>query len=107
MTKYTEINGIYFETHKSKHAQNMIYCHLKHYSNKDLYNHYEKPSDLKIAIYNEWLDWYLENDSSLAFFEVTNASIFQFTIGCILLNDKNEYIGYIRITKEHNYLYLI
>ena len=103
--KYTNINGIDFETHKSKRTKEMIDWHMKNYLNRDLYDHYEKPSNSKLEIYKNWLDWYLSTDYVLAF-EVTSANIFGFTLGCVLVEPKTiKIIGYIRITKEHNYLY--
>ena len=107
MTKYTNINGVDFETIKSSKTQNMIDYHMKYFMHRDLYFYYEKPSDIKREIYLKWLKWYLDRDNTVTFFEVINGSPFNFSIGAILLDEYNEPIGYIKITKCHNYLYLI
>ena len=63
-------------------------------------------TDEQKAIFEEWRKWY-KNTDSLIMFEVTSYNTFSFTLGCLLYDENLEYIGYIRITSAHNYLYLV
>ena len=106
--KYTKINGVYFETIKSKKTEAMINYHDKNFNHRDLSDYYEKPSEAKRAIYTDWIRWYLEADETIYNFEITSANTFGFTFGGLFVDSETfEIIGYIRITKEHNRLYLI
>lgn len=103
--KFTEINGEQFETVKSKHAEKMIENHMKYYNGRTLNNYYQKPSQIKKKIYEYWREWAI--DPHIWAFEVINGSCFMFSIGAIYRNDLGDAIGYIRITKDHNRLFLI
>lgn len=106
MTKYTEIGGIAFETIKSSKTQGMIDYHVQNFSYKDLFDIYAKPSDIKKRIFEEWREWYLNTDGVYRF-EVTSGSSHAFTI-CAIYRDVEtlDVIGFIRITKDHNRLYV-
>lgn len=107
MTKYTNINGMEFETIKPKSwSVEKAIEKLAQSKRNTLYDHYERPSSDKIGIYEEWRDWALE--SPVSCFTVSSANTWQFTIECILYDPETDLdIGLIRITKAHNYLYLI
>ena len=106
MIKYTEIGGIAFETIKSSKTQDMIDYHVKNFACRDLSDFYVKPSDIKKRIYEEWREWYLNTDGVYRF-EVTSGSSHVFTI-CAIYRDEEtlDAIGFIRITKGHDRLYV-
>lgn len=104
MKKEIEINGEMFEIIRSKYTPELIENHWKNYSGKTLDNFYQKPSEIKKAIYADWREW--ASDPCIWAFEVISGSHFCFSLGAILKNDKGYDIGYIKITKAHNYLYL-
>lgn len=104
MRKQIEINGEMFEIIKSKYTTKLIENHWKNYSGKTLDYYYQKPSEIKKAIYSEWREW--SSDLCIWAFEVTSGNAFAFSLGAILKNEHGNDIGYIRITKAHNYLYL-
>lgn len=104
----TEIIGGYcFEVIRSKHTDRMIEQHGYDYLNRtSLYDFYDNPSSYKIAIWDEWQEWYKNNDcvTNLA---VIAGSTYAFTIGAFYIDPETlEILGYFRITRDHNYLYL-
>ena len=102
MTKYTTINGVEFETYKSKYTQGLIDNH----KTKTLWQCYEKPSKIKESIYYDWLEWFEQTDNVYEF-GITSSCWNNFTLGGIVFDkETGEDIGYIRITKCHNRLYL-
>lgn len=104
MTKFMEINGEMFEVIKSKYTPELIERHWKYYSGRTLDHYYQKPSAIKKAIFEEWRDW--SSDPCVWAFEVISGSHFFFSLGAILKNEHGYDIGYIKITKAHNYLYV-
>ena len=107
MTKYTEINGIQFETHKSKYAYKAVKRIKENYNGKDLYSYYEKPSAIKQEIWREWRIWAFETQC-ISQFEVCSGSCFKFAIHGIYYDLKTlKPLGFIYITKTYNRLYLI
>ena len=104
MKKQMEINGKMFEVIKSKYTEKMIENHWKNYSSKTLDYYYQKPSEIKKEIYAYWRDW--SSDPCVWAFEVISGSCSCFSLGAILKNEHGYDIGYIKITKAHNYLYL-
>ena len=105
MTKYTDINGIDFETHKSKYTKSMIEKHLNK-PIKLLDDCYEKPSSTKRAIYNG-IHRLFGNTKNITRLSVTSYNTFAFTMSALYLDEiTGEIIGYIRITKDHNILYI-
>lgn len=68
----------------------------------DLYNHYKKPSGIKLAIWHDWCDWAAINN---AYLQVRSANTNFFTIeGLLWYNGKFYYID---ITSTHNWLFPI
>lgn len=104
MKKQIEINGEMFEIIRSKYTQNMIENHWKNYSGRTLDNFYQKPSEIKKAIYADWREW--SSDPQIWAFEVISGNWNNFSIGAIFRDEHGNEIGYIKITKSHNYLYL-
>lgn len=76
---------------------------------RSLHHYYEKPSQSKISIYNEWRDWLIDVANSrfgrATNFGVSSANTFQFTLTFRLEWLDNIYVGY--ITRDHNRLYLL
>ena len=102
MTKFTTINGVEFETYKSKYARTNRIMH----NPKRLEDCYDRPSHTKERIYYDWLDWFDQTENVYSF-GVTSYNIFQFTLGGNLFDlETGEDIGYIQITRDHNRLYL-
>ena len=101
MTKYTTINGVDFETYKSKVTKQNIW-----HNPKRLDECYDRPSEYKIEIYYDWLDWFDQTENVYSF-GITSYNIYQFTLGGVLFDlETGEDIGYIKITRDHNRLYL-
>lgn len=105
--KTLEIGGEFFEVIRSKHTDGYINYHLRNYDERDLFDFYENPSYIKQRIFNDWYDWFVDN-SCVDKLEVIGGSCFTFSIGAIYCNPETyEILGYFRITKDHNRLYLL
>lgn len=70
----------------------------------DLYRIYKKPSEIKLAIWNDWVDW-ANHCIFVPYIQVRGGNPNFFTIEGLILIDATWY--YIEITKSHNYLYPI
>ena len=106
MSKITVLNDETFETIKSKKTMNYI-NYLDNHLHKDLYDCYERPSNIKQEIYNYWMNWCYEMFPNVSMFGITSYNTFCFTLGGILYDDNDNILGYIEISKCHNRLYLI
>ena len=106
MTKYMTINGVKFELIKTPKTKDLI-AHWR-YAGRTLNDCYEKPSQIKREIYDEWLEWYYGADYVQAF-GVASYNGFNFTIGALLIGENMAGfpIGYIQITKTHNRIYML
>ena len=60
---------------------------------------YDKPSSTKIAIWNDWLKWFMQFDEW--HFGVSSYNGFMFTIEGVICDNDNWYKIY--ITKTHNF----
>lgn len=85
--------------------------YMARYSGMDLLSFYNKPSDIKCAIYNDWCNWSTESrldnksDDSVEYMQVASANCMSFTIDALVF-DKYGFIKYmLHITKAHNYVY--
>lgn len=108
MTKYTTLCGVDFETIKSKKTQQMIDVHCERWPRySSLADCYDRPSDAKRAIYDEWMQWSYDMFPDVSQFGITSYNTFDFTLGGLLFDSDDNLLGYIRITKAHNYLYLL
>ena len=107
--KTLEIGGEFFEVIRSKMTEQMIECHNHDYlGRKTLYDYYVNPSAIKIGIWEDWREWQAENWPMVSNMRVTSASCSTFSIGAIYSDPETyEVLGYFRITKEHNRLYLL
>ena len=106
--KTMEINGEVFEVIRSKCTVGMIDHHGHDYlGRRSLYDFYANPSMDKRDIWSNWCDWAAWSYPQVSNMYVTSASSFSFTIGAYYCDSETyEIIGYIRITKDHNRLYL-
>lgn len=115
-----EINWKWFQVKEltARESANMIdaYNHLHKYV--DIYDAYKRPSEAKVSIWNEWVQWAREVDIFCYPYEVRNLSICattcqMFTVCAIIREFDRDEIGnylpvatYIMVvTKSYNYLY--
>ena len=87
------INGVEFE--KVRGSVNDINTNLK-----DIYQCYDRPSQAKVSIYNDWCDFAKKVDASNWGIASYNANIFTFDF-CFKYEDKKYYA---HITPCHNYI---
>lgn len=97
MKQYIELNNKIFEVKKVKGKLYPLRL-------RALTDCYVKPSDLKQAIYKEWVNWLIElNDTSSDMhfkpMTVSSYNCFTFILGCDVYNIKNQLIGQLYITK--------
>lgn len=105
MTKTMTIGGERFEVIRPRKFEPDAY-HRDYRGRRTLLDYYDRPSDIKQAIWQEWLDWERDNPEVYDM-RVTSASGFAFTIGAYYVDtETGEIIGYFKITKDHNRLYL-
>lgn len=71
--------------------------------------YYDKPSQTKVAIYNDWYDWKKEVDRTefgfVENFGVSSANSHQFSISFRMVWMNHIYLAL--ITRDHNRLYLL
>ncbi len=99
--KTITINGREFE---AIHSDNYCNVYNFHYEGKTLNKFYKKSSKVKQEIYEDWHKWASETDE-VEYFQVRGANGFTFTLEALYVKN-NQVLGYILITKSHNYLYL-
>lgn len=114
MSKTIEIFGRNFEVVTSKKYPVTIETvnrYMDSFSHKDLYNFYNRPSDVKQRIWEEWRKWCFEsrytesNNDTIQYMQVASANRMMFTIDALVFDDK-DYIKYmLHITPSHNYAY--
>ena len=104
MTKYTEINGEYFEIIHSKKTIDFVKWHTTHERARTLEECYARPSDTKRAIFKKWNEWAADTWPVVYQFGITSYNSFLFTLGALYDGELGE--GFIQITTAHNRLYL-
>lgn len=104
MAKFIEINGEKFELINTKKP--IDERHKDYLGRRDLFDFYDRPSEAKQVIWDEWQTW--ERETPCVYdMRVTSASHFMFTIGAYFVDVKtDEIIGYFVITRDHNRLYM-
>ena len=104
MSKFIDINGKTFELINTKKEVDLR--HHDYLGRRTLFDFYDKPSEAKQAIWDEWLTW--EHETPCVYdMRVTAASCYMFTLGAYFVDVKtDEIIGYFTITREHNRLYM-
>ena len=91
--KTITINGVKFE--KVKGGVNNINTNLK-----DIYQCYDRPSQAKISIFKEWVEYAREVGASNWGIASYNANIFTFDF----MFSYNDVVYYAHITPSHNYI---
>ena len=116
-----EINREWFqvETLTARESANAIVAaHDHRYTYADIYDAYQKPSEAKVSIWNEWVDWardvnMLDGTYEVLDLRIGSASCFMFTVVAVIREFAVDETGnriavatYImRVTKYHQYLY--
>ena len=104
MSKFIEINGETFEVIDT--AKDVDACHKDWRGRRTIWDFYNRPSDVKVNIYEMWMEWARRTDCVYDM-RVTSASCFMFTLGAYYVDTgTDEIIGYFRITRDHNKLYI-
>ena len=69
---------------------------------RSLYDVYKKPSALKVAIYNDWINWFnCCSENANDFITVESYSSSFFTLSGVVTINNETYI--IKLTASHNY----
>lgn len=92
--KTINING---ETFELVTAHN---CYRQLYAGRGIFDCYDRPSNIKVNIYKNWLEW--ATDTGIDSFGVSSYNCNFFTLtGIYYAEDGDSY--FIRITPAHNY----
>ena len=105
MKQYTKINELTFEVKKvsQETIDNMASQVIREY--KLLHDCYARCSQVKEAIYNNWMEWASEVDGLYSFGIMSyNTNIF--TLGGVIEDAKGNRTDVIRITPSYNYVYV-
>lgn len=102
----------------SQSAKAIVAANDHRYTYADIYDAYQKPSEAKVYIWNEWVQWARDVNTFDDTYEVhdlriSSANCFMFTVCAIIREFAEDDSGnrltvatYImRVTKNHNYLY--
>lgn len=100
MSNKIMIGGQCFEVHRTKYAD---VAQLAYASGRRLHHCYDRPSTTKAYIYDKWERWAYEND--VHYFGISSYSCHTFTLQGLVDVDDVTYI--LRITKAHNYAYIV
>lgn len=102
MKREVIINGRSFALKKAKGELHPKFVTL------ELRECYKNPSIAKQSIYDNWLEWYLNEDNNfiLKHFSVNSYNAQMFTLRCDVYNMENEFIGHIYITKTRQEFWL-
>lgn len=97
MKQYIKLNNETFEVKKVKHK-------LQPLRLRSLLDCYNNPSNLKMTIYNKWVNWLIElNDISTDMhfnpMSVISYNSNVFTLACDVYNNEKKLIGQLHITK--------
>ena len=102
--RYTTINGVDFETTRTKYAGPAIERHYNPWSYDDITEAYDNPSNAKRAIYADWREW-ADITECVRNMRITSKNTFAFTLGALYVDgETGEVLGYISITRDHNRL---
>ena len=107
--KTEKIYGETFEVYKVKDIKEFFPDFRYHYL--DIYSAYDKPSEIKCAIWDYWKNFGLFSNEKSKYWigipVITSRNCFMFTITFNVYDiETNEFVGIAKITKEHNKLYL-
>ena len=103
--KTMTINGIEFEViHPKKYDPRAAIEAVKDCAHRELSYYYDKPSVWKQDVFEEWREWYATAEN-VFYFGICSANCQTFSISALLTNGVGV-IGIIRITRDHNRVYL-
>ena len=79
---------------------------------RSLFDCYNRPSDIKQYIWNQWIDWSLQFDENatdlwLGALTVVSYNCRMISLGCNVYNRHYEFIGYLYITKTRQEFWTI
>ena len=115
-----EIMGMHFcvKALTARESANVIDAYSRRHKYVDIYAAYKRPSDAKVSVWNEWVDWANYVNMLSGTYEVKDLSICDttcqtFTVCSIIREfDRDENGNYLTVatyimiaTKNHNYLY--
>lgn len=105
------INGEEFEVIKPR-KYTPIPQRISRWDCLDIYEAYERPSQYKVSIFNEWrewapFEWKKDGEYFVTDFRITSHNCFAFVLGFNLYErSTGEFIGTGHITRDHNRIYL-
>lgn len=115
MSKTIEINGVLFELRQPR--KNKVYFEdvnhmINNFTGRDLWDCYDRPSDVKQKIYRMWRNWELDSENNRPFIisnlEVDSYNCMQFTLCAIAWEQSDEGTIYVlKITRDHNYATIV
>ena len=103
MKKYLTINNTTFEVVTPKVATLLQLEYSFDHGYLDIFGAYDRPSTTKVYIWNYWVKTLRE--MGCYDYCITSNNTFQFTISGHLTHNHKQY--YVKITPNHNYLYLV
>lgn len=97
MKQYIKLNNETFEVKKVKGKLHPLRL-------RDLLDCYNRPSNLKMSIYNNWVNWLMKlngisTDMHFNPMTVVSYNSMVFTLGCDVYNNENKLIGQLYISK--------
>lgn len=105
MSKKMEINGKRFDVIKPRTCVPDAY-HKDRRGRRSIWDFYRNPSKKKEDIWSAWKSW-ADSTPEVKDMRVTGANCDTFSIGAYYIDpDTEEILGYIKITKCYNRLYL-
>ena len=116
-----EIKGMHFQV-KELSARNsakaIVAANDHRYTYADIYDAYQTPSEAKVSIWNEWVDWardvnMFDDTYEVHDLRISSANCFMFTIVATIREFNVDEIGnhiavatyFMVVTKSYNYLY--
>lgn len=104
--KLIDINGETFEVIKPRKYK-PEYAVPSQWDYLNIYEAYEKPSAIKVDIWQYWVGFYGDDNYSFGVPFISGKSCFAFTITFnVFDNHTGEWLGIAIITRDHNRIYL-
>ena len=115
-----EIGRMHFRVEEltARESANMIDAYNNRTKYVDIYDAYQKPSEAKVSVWNEWVSWakdvnMLDGTYEVHDLHICSANFARFTVVATIREfDVDEIGNYLRVatyimvvTKSHNYLY--
>ena len=101
--KHAEINGVMFENISAFTKKGMsIVTDIETHNLLNLFDLYNRPSNIKQNIYEDWKKWFFEIDNCISNFGCLRGSSMTFSIGAYFIY--KDCACWCYITKSHNYV---